>query len=108
MSVMTLSDISNALGGECRGGDASFQFVSTDSRTINPGELFIALKGPQFDGHDYIAGAVERGAAAVMVSPTNNCCIADNSSGRHTPSVGPVGCIATSSIRFARGGCHRE
>jgi UDP-N-acetylmuramoyl-tripeptide--D-alanyl-D-alanine ligase len=42
--------------------------VSIDSRTIQPGDLFVALKGPQFDGHDYVAKALAAGAAAAMVS----------------------------------------
>ncbi|MHB1484660.1 MAG: UDP-N-acetylmuramoyl-tripeptide--D-alanyl-D-alanine ligase [Saccharofermentanales bacterium] len=42
--------------------------VSTDSREIVPGSLFIALKGPNFDGHDYITQAILKGACAVCVS----------------------------------------
>jgi UDP-N-acetylmuramoyl-tripeptide--D-alanyl-D-alanine ligase len=41
--------------------------VSTDSRTAGPGDLFVALKGPMFDGHRFVAGAVARGVGAVMV-----------------------------------------
>src|SRR5579871_1509840 len=40
---------------------------SIDSRTINPGDLFIALKGEQFDGHDFVQAALEKGASAVLV-----------------------------------------
>jgi UDP-N-acetylmuramoyl-tripeptide--D-alanyl-D-alanine ligase len=67
MTTMTLSNISKKLNAEHRGDDRSFQFVSTDSRTIKPGELFIALVGPNFDGHDYIDAARERGAVAAIV-----------------------------------------
>ncbi|AWK87512.1 UDP-N-acetylmuramoylalanyl-D-glutamyl-2,6-diaminopimelate--D-alanyl-D-alanine ligase [Azospirillum thermophilum] len=42
--------------------------VSIDSRKVAPGDLFVALKGPNFDGHDFVAGALEAGAAAAMVS----------------------------------------
>ena len=42
--------------------------VQTDSRTIERGDLFVALKGEQQDGHDYVAGALARGAAAAMVA----------------------------------------
>jgi UDP-N-acetylmuramoyl-tripeptide--D-alanyl-D-alanine ligase len=41
--------------------------VSTDTRTLMPGELFLALKGPRFDGHDHLLQAFEKGAAAVVV-----------------------------------------
>lgn len=40
---------------------------SIDSRTIAPGDLFFALRGPQFDGHDYVASAMARGAAGAVV-----------------------------------------
>jgi UDP-N-acetylmuramoyl-tripeptide--D-alanyl-D-alanine ligase len=40
--------------------------VSIDSRTIKPGQLFIAIKGENFDGHDFIASAISRGAAAII------------------------------------------
>ena len=42
--------------------------VSTDSRSIGPGELFVALRGESFDGHDYVEAALGRGAAAALVS----------------------------------------
>ena len=42
-------------------GNASVSGVSTDSRSVAAGELFVALKGDRFDGHDYIAAAVEKG-----------------------------------------------
>ncbi|PYP88477.1 MAG: UDP-N-acetylmuramoyl-tripeptide--D-alanyl-D-alanine ligase [Candidatus Angelobacter sp. Gp1-AA117] len=41
---------------------------SIDSRTLNPGDLFIALKGEHFDGHDYVPQALERGAVAALVA----------------------------------------
>jgi UDP-N-acetylmuramoyl-tripeptide--D-alanyl-D-alanine ligase len=42
--------------------------VSIDSRTVKPGELFVALQGPNFDGHDFIAGALKAGAAAAVAA----------------------------------------
>ncbi len=42
--------------------------VSIDSRSLRPGDLFVALKGPNFDGHDFVAAAFEAGAAAAMVN----------------------------------------
>jgi UDP-N-acetylmuramoyl-tripeptide--D-alanyl-D-alanine ligase len=41
--------------------------VSTDSRTIRPGDVFFAVKGPNFDGHDFAAAALDRGAVAAVV-----------------------------------------
>jgi len=43
--------------------------VSIDSRSLSPGDLFVALEGPNFDGHDFAAEALRLGAAAVMVRP---------------------------------------
>ena len=48
--------------------DWSARGVSIDSRTVAPGDLFIALAGPKFDGHDFVAAALERGAAAALVA----------------------------------------
>src|SRR6202158_2524411 len=44
--------------------------VSIDSRSVRPGELFIAIHGPRHDGHDHVAGALERGAVAAVVAAT--------------------------------------
>ncbi|WP_232023485.1 UDP-N-acetylmuramoyl-tripeptide--D-alanyl-D-alanine ligase [Thiomicrorhabdus aquaedulcis] len=52
------------LGQDC----PQFNSVSTDSRTLEPGALYIALVGEHFDGHDFIHSAVAQGAAAVLVS----------------------------------------
>ena len=49
-------------------GDWQASGVSIDSRSVAAGDLFIALKGPTFDGHDYVADALGKGAAAAMVS----------------------------------------
>ncbi len=48
--------------------DYDFTGITTDSRTVKAGELFVALKGDNFDGHDYCAKAVAQGAAGVVVS----------------------------------------
>jgi UDP-N-acetylmuramoyl-tripeptide--D-alanyl-D-alanine ligase len=52
------------LSGTC----AEITQVSTDSRKITPGTLFVALKGERFDGHDFVVNAIEVGASAVLVS----------------------------------------
>ncbi len=65
---MMLSQLSHIVDGSLTGADVAFDSVSIDSRTITSGALFVALKGPNFDGHDYIARAREKGAAAALVS----------------------------------------
>jgi len=52
---------------EARGPDRKFTAVSTDSRTIAPGELFVALRGDYFDGHEFVRAACAAGAAGVLV-----------------------------------------
>ena len=49
-------------------GDWSARGVSIDSRTVAPGDLFVALTGPNFDGHDFVADALAKGAAAALVA----------------------------------------
>ena len=68
MIRMTLSHVAAALDGRLLGGDAAFQAVSTDSRHLAPGELFVALTGPHFDGNDFVGQAAVHGAVAAVVS----------------------------------------
>ncbi|MGI9275924.1 MAG: UDP-N-acetylmuramoyl-tripeptide--D-alanyl-D-alanine ligase [Endozoicomonas sp.] len=62
-----LSELAEMLGGELRGDDQCVSGISIDSRNISPGDLFIAIRGPKFDGHAYLQQAVEAGAVAVLV-----------------------------------------
>ena len=65
-----LADVLVATGGVCVSApaDMAFRAVTTDSRAAQPGDLFVALVGERFDGHDFITDAVRRGAAGVIVS----------------------------------------
>ena len=65
--MMSLVEAALATGGMALHGNPRIEGVSTDTRTIASGELFIALKGERFDGHDYVEAAAARGAAAAMV-----------------------------------------
>ena len=65
--MFTSAEIAQAVGGELFGsGEAVVTGVSTDTRTIEKGTLFVAVKGERFDGNDFIAQAAEKGAAAVI------------------------------------------
>jgi UDP-N-acetylmuramoyl-tripeptide--D-alanyl-D-alanine ligase len=64
----SLAHFAGAMRGQLHGADAQFVAVSTDSRTLAPGELFVALTGPSFDGHDFVAAAAARGAAGAVVA----------------------------------------
>ena len=61
------NEIAHAVGGEARGGDFIARGVSIDTRTLEPGDLFIALAGER-DGHEFLDTARTRGAAGALVS----------------------------------------
>ncbi|PKO51755.1 MAG: UDP-N-acetylmuramoyl-tripeptide--D-alanyl-D-alanine ligase [Betaproteobacteria bacterium HGW-Betaproteobacteria-20] len=66
--MMLLSEAAKATNARLSAVDVEFFSVGTDSRKIVKGQLFVALKGEHFDGHDYAAQALAQGAAAVLVS----------------------------------------
>lgn len=66
MSVWTMDGVRAALGTG-PGGAAAFAGITTDTRALRPGELFVALRGENFDAHDFLAQAVQGGAAALVV-----------------------------------------
>lgn len=69
MERLKITEIARATGGEIvqAGAEIEVSGISIDTRTINPGELFIAIRGKRVDGHRFVAEAIEKGAAAVMV-----------------------------------------
>ena len=70
--MMRLSEAALATRGQLIGADVEFCCVRTDSRAIKKGQLFVALKGENFDGHEYAAQSLEQGASAVLVSKASN------------------------------------
>ena len=65
---MHLSELAQVLQAPQHGPDTEFSGVSVDSRTLEKGNLFVALQGPNFDGHTFLDQAWDRGAAAAAVS----------------------------------------
>ena len=67
--ILFLEEVLEATGGRLIQGriDLFFQGISTDSRTLREGELFIALRGPRFDGHDYATEALEKNARGIVI-----------------------------------------
>ncbi|MFA6444029.1 MAG: UDP-N-acetylmuramoyl-tripeptide--D-alanyl-D-alanine ligase, partial [Sterolibacterium sp.] len=65
--MMTLQAAALAMHGSATHTATQFTGVSTDTRNIAAGELFVALKGDHFDGHDYVRQALAHGAAAALV-----------------------------------------
>jgi UDP-N-acetylmuramoyl-tripeptide--D-alanyl-D-alanine ligase len=68
-ALMTVSELARTVAAEATRGDGriGFSSVSTDTRTLPPGALFVALRGERFDGHDHVVAAREKGAAAALV-----------------------------------------
>jgi UDP-N-acetylmuramoyl-tripeptide--D-alanyl-D-alanine ligase len=89
--MMRVSQASEVLYGTHSGADAEFTGVSTDSRTVGPGDLFVALRGEKFDGHDFVAAVARSGAAAAMVDA------------RFDAAGAPLPLIIVDDTRFALG-----
>ena len=69
--MITLSEIAKAVNGRMIGADALVQSVGTDSRNIVKNQLFIGIKGENFDGNSYALEAIKQGAVAALVSDVN-------------------------------------
>ena len=93
--MMSLGEAAAALGGRLSGADTRFHAVSTDSRAIERGELFVALRGERFDGHDFLPAAAGRGAAGALVD------------GRHTAAL-PLPAVVVEDTRRALGDLARH
>lgn len=65
---MSLSMAAQAMHGKYQGADLQVAGVTTDTRSIKEGELFVALQGPNFDGHNFITQAEKAGACAAVIS----------------------------------------
>jgi UDP-N-acetylmuramoyl-tripeptide--D-alanyl-D-alanine ligase len=65
--MMRISEAAQALGARAQGADIVFGRVHTDTRTLKPGDLFVALRGERFDAHQFLTQARDLGAAAAMV-----------------------------------------
>ena len=78
----TLADFAKSCGGTLKGADRAYTGVSTDTRTLRAGELFVALRGPRFNANDFVAAAAGAGAAGAVVdtpvaSPLAQIAVAD-------------------------------
>lgn len=65
--MMSLLQAGKILNAEVSGENVEFRSVSTDTRSIQSGDLYVALQGERFDGHDFVAQAGEKGAVAALI-----------------------------------------
>ena len=61
-----LSNLSKIVNCDLIGNDAFFEKVSTDTRSMSEGDIFLALKGPNYNGHDFINKALDKGASCLI------------------------------------------
>ena len=64
--LMDLAEAARAVSGMLAGANVPFSGVTTDSRSVTAGDLFVALTGERFDGHRFVSEAMLRGAAAAL------------------------------------------
>jgi UDP-N-acetylmuramoyl-tripeptide--D-alanyl-D-alanine ligase len=93
MGALRLSEVRSFTGGEIHGADVAFDKVSTDTRTLEAGALFVALRGPHFDGNGFVALAAEKQAVAALVS---------------APVAAPLPLLQVADTRLALGLLGRE
>ena len=77
----TLNDLARIIGAEPPRNEVSFSSVSTDTRTLNPGDVFFALAGPNFDGNRFVPDAFKKGAAAAVAKTASDvgpCLVVDD------------------------------
>jgi UDP-N-acetylmuramoyl-tripeptide--D-alanyl-D-alanine ligase len=65
--MRTLANFAASCGGRLQGEDRLYSQVCTDTRTLTAGDLFVALRGPRFNGHEFVAAAHAAGAAGAVV-----------------------------------------
>ena len=63
----SIADCASALQADLRGNDTPVNGVSIDTRTLAPGNLYVAIHGETFNGHEFVSAAKEAGAAALLV-----------------------------------------
>lgn len=68
MIPVTLKTLAEISGGQLHGSDLTIAEVTTDTRKVTPGSLFVALVGERFDAHDFAADAIASGAQALLVN----------------------------------------
>lgn len=68
IGAVRLAEVAEFIPAVHRGANVPLQFISIDTRTLQPGDLYVAIVGERLDGHDYIDKAIEKGACGVVIS----------------------------------------
>lgn len=91
MIQLSLGQTANILGRETTAANIEWHGISIDTRTLKPGNLFIAIKGERVDGHDYIEESLKKGAAAALVSRKIDCSLPQIIVNDTTAALGQLG-----------------
>jgi UDP-N-acetylmuramoyl-tripeptide--D-alanyl-D-alanine ligase len=91
MRAMSLAELQAPLQATLIGEDQAFSAVSTDSRVVRNGELFVALSGENFNGHDYLSQVAAAGAAGAVVSEVADLSISQLQVGDTQRALGHLG-----------------
>ena len=96
--MMDTATAARAVSGRIVGDSVRFARVTTDSRALQAGDLFVALSGERFDGHDFVATAFERGAVAALVSADH----ADRLAGNLVVAADPQAALGALAAHWRR------
>ena len=100
--MMDTATAARAIAGTLTGANVVFQRVTTDSRALQTGDLFVALKGQRFDGHDFVGQAFERGAAAAIVAADRAGALTGRVAGSLLAVVDPLAALAALAAFWRR------
>ena len=92
IASLMLSDLQKLYGGSLFNGNVLFDSVSTDTRSIQLDDLFVALRGANFDGHQFLGAAQKAGASALVVEECRTDCVLPQWVVANTTQA--LGCIA--------------
>ncbi len=91
IDAMSLAEIAPLLQGRLVGDDCEFTAVSTDTRSLREGDLFVALTGPNFDGNQYVGQAAARGASGAIVEQAQDLPLPQLEVGNARAALGAIG-----------------
>ena len=91
--MMDTATAARAIAGTLFGANVGFERVTTDSRSLQTGDLFVAIKGERFDGHDFVAQAFERGAVAAVVAADRAAALAGHALGSLLAVADPLAAL---------------